>query len=107
MNLRTTFRVHDQFCGAGGSSLGIRNLSQKYGGGIEVSLAMNHWRLAVETHSTNFPETDHDCADISQRIRDVTGADMMITSPECTIIRSPRVWRANISKQKIFSVIFV
>lgn len=32
MNLRTTFRVHDQFCGAGGSSLGIRNLSQKYGG---------------------------------------------------------------------------
>ena len=82
---RTTFKVHDQFCGAGGSSLGIRNLSNKYGGGIEVSLAMNHWRLAVETHSTNFPETDHDCADISATDpRRYPGADMMITSPECT-----------------------
>lgn len=83
--MRTVFTVHDQFCGAGGSSLGIRNLSAKYGGGLEVALAMNHWRLAIETHSANFPETDHDCADMSAvDPRRYPSADMLITSPECT-----------------------
>jgi len=49
--------VTDQFCGAGGSSQGARKLSEKMGGGLEVKLAMNHWKLAIETHNTNFPET--------------------------------------------------
>ena len=40
--------VTDQFCGAGGSSQGVRKLSRKIGGGFEVKLAMNHWRLAIE-----------------------------------------------------------
>ena len=57
--------ITDQFCGAGGSSQGARRLSRKMGGGLEIALAMNHWRLAIETHNTNFPQTDHDCADIS------------------------------------------
>lgn len=83
--IRTTFKVHDQFCGAGGSSCGVRNAAKKYGGNIEVSLAMNHWKLAIETHSTNFPNTDHDCADMSAvDPRRYTNADMLITSPECT-----------------------
>ncbi len=45
--------VTDQFCGAGGSSLGAS------AAGTEVILAMNHWELAIETHNTNFPRTDH------------------------------------------------
>lgn len=85
MTLRTTFKVHDQFCGAGGSSLGVRRASERYGGGIDVSLAMNHWKLAIETHSTNFPNTDHDCADMSAvDPRRYSSADLLITSPECT-----------------------
>jgi DNA (cytosine-5)-methyltransferase 1 len=77
--------VTDQFCGAGGSSQGVRNLSRKMGGGLEVSLAMNRWKLAIETHNTNFPDTDHDCADISaSEPRRYPSTDILITSPECT-----------------------
>ena len=77
--------ITDQFCGAGGSSQGARKLSRKMGGGLEVTLAMNHWRLAIETHNTNFPQTDHDCADISAcDPRRYQSTDILITSPECT-----------------------
>lgn len=77
--------VTDQFCGAGGSSQGIRNLSRKMGGGLEVKLALNHWPLAIETHNTNFPETIHDCTDLSAcDPRRYPKTNMLITSPECT-----------------------
>ncbi|MFN7703371.1 MAG: DNA cytosine methyltransferase [Chryseotalea sp.] len=75
----------DQFCGAGGSSQGVRNLSKKLGGGIEVKLALNHWKLAIETHNTNFPDTIHDCTDIQAcDPRRYPSTDFLITSPECT-----------------------
>ncbi len=81
----TVLKGHDQFCGGGGSSLGVRRLARRMGGGIEVSLAMNHWPLAIETHAANFPDTDHDCADMSAvDPRRYPGADFLITSPECT-----------------------
>lgn len=77
--------VTDQFCGAGGSSLGIRNLATKNGGGLEVKLALNHWKLAIETHNTNFPNTDHVCTDIQAcDPRWYPSTDILITSPECT-----------------------
>lgn len=73
----------DQFCGAGGSSQGARNAGKKIKG-IEVSLALNHWPLAIETHNTNFPDTAHDCTDVSacdpRRYPSTTG---LLTSPEC------------------------
>lgn len=82
---RTTFETHDMFCGCGGSSQGVINASKKYGGNIEVSYAMNHWKLAVETHATNFPNTSHDCADVSNTDpRRYRSADLLIASPECT-----------------------
>lgn len=71
--------VTDQFCGAGGSSLGA-SLA-----GAEIKLALNHWKLAVETHNSNFPNTDHDCTDISAvDPRRYPATDILITSPECT-----------------------
>jgi len=71
--------VTDQFCGAGGSSLGAVHA------GCEVVLAMNHWDLAIETHNTNFPQTTHVLADISQvDPRRYPSTDILITSPECT-----------------------
>lgn len=77
--------VTDQFCGAGGSSQGVRNLSKKIGSGLEVKLALNHWALAIETHNTNFPDTQHDCTDISAcDPRRYPSTDILITSPECT-----------------------
>ena len=69
----------DMFCGAGGSSQGATR------GGCKVVMAMNHWTLAVETHNTNFPDTDHDCADISgSDPRRYPSTDLLICSPECT-----------------------
>lgn len=71
--------VTDQFCGAGGSSIGA-----SLAGG-EVRLAMNHWKLAIETHNTNFPNVDHECTDISAADpRRYPSTDILITSPECT-----------------------
>jgi DNA (cytosine-5)-methyltransferase 1 len=71
--------VTDQFCGAGGSSIGAAKA------GLEIRMAMNHWKLAVETHNTNFPNTDHDCCDISASDpRRYPSTDILITSPECT-----------------------
>lgn len=75
----------DQFCGAGGSSQGVRRVAEKYRGGIEIKLALNHWKLAIETHNTNFPDTLHDCTDISAcDPRRYPTTDILITSPECT-----------------------
>jgi DNA (cytosine-5)-methyltransferase 1 len=69
----------DYFCGYGGSSQGARKL------GLDIKMAANHWDKAVQTHALNFPEADHDQADISntdpRRHPTVTIAWF---SPECT-----------------------
>jgi len=69
----------DLFCGAGGSSTGA------VATGVDVRMAANHWAMAIETHNTNHPETDHDCADISQvDPRRYPRTDILWASPECT-----------------------
>lgn len=72
--------LKDMFCGCGGSSTGAANVD-----GVRVKYAMNHWKLAIESHNTNHPDTHHDCADISEthpaRYDRTTG---LIASPECT-----------------------
>lgn len=84
MRKKSYLTVTDQFCGAGGSSQGVRNVSKRIGG-VEVKLALNHWELAIETHNTNFPDTQHECTDISAcDPRRYPSTDILITSPECT-----------------------
>ncbi len=69
----------DFFCGAGGSSTGL------VAAGLEVKSAANHWALAIETHNTNHPRTDHYLDDLQQvhpsRFPRTTIAWF---SPECT-----------------------
>lgn len=73
----------DMFCGAGGSSQGAKKALDRVGG--EIKLAMNHWKLAIETHNTNFPDTLHDCTDISASDpRRYPSTDGAVMSPECT-----------------------
>lgn len=75
-----SFTVTDLFCGAGGSSLGAEAVK-----GIEIVLAMNHWRTAIDVHQANFPQAKHDCADISQADpRRYQRTDILLASPECT-----------------------
>lgn len=72
--------ITDLFCGAGGSSSGAIQVP-----GVRVRMAANHWKLAVETHNTNHPDADHDCADISQTDpRRYPTTDILWASPECT-----------------------
>jgi DNA (cytosine-5)-methyltransferase 1 len=75
-----TLTVTDLFCGAGGSSSGAIQVP-----GVQIRMAANHWKLAVETHNTNHPTADHDCADISQvDPRRYPATDILWASPECT-----------------------
>lgn len=71
--------VTDLFCGAGGSSSGAA------AAGAKPRQAINHWVRAIETHNTNFPDCDHDCADVQavspKRYR---STHILIASPECT-----------------------
>ncbi|WP_040806055.1 DNA cytosine methyltransferase [Nocardia concava] len=70
----------DLFCGAGGSSSGAALVP-----GVEIRYAANHWQLAVDTHNTNHPATDHACADISQvDPRLFPRTDLLWASPSCT-----------------------
>ncbi len=71
--------VSDMFCGAGGSSIGAHQV------GLNVRLALNHWKRAIETHNTNFPDTDHACTDIQAcDPRHFYATDILVASPECT-----------------------
>lgn len=81
--------VTDLFCGAGGSSIGAE------AAGARLRMAANHWRLAIETHNTNFPNADHDCADVSQvNPRRYPRTDVLIASPECTNHSSAKTRKA-------------
>lgn len=71
--------VTDMFCGAGGSSIGV------VAAGAELKLAMNHWKLALDTHNENFPLSDHVLGDIrTADPRRFPSTDVLIASPECT-----------------------
>lgn len=71
--------ICDLFCGAGGSGLGA------HAAGFDLKIAANHWQRAIETHALNFPDTEHDCADISQvDPRRYPATDVLWASPECT-----------------------
>lgn len=74
-----TITATDLFCGAGGSSTGL------VAAGITVQMAANHWKLAIDTHSTNHPTTEHDIADLMvEHPSRYKRTDMLWISPECT-----------------------
>jgi DNA (cytosine-5)-methyltransferase 1 len=70
----------DLFCGGGGSTYGLSLVP-----GLGVAMAANHWPMAVATHQRNHPNTEHDCADISQvDPRRYRRTRMLWASPDCT-----------------------
>ncbi|AXA97610.1 DNA cytosine methyltransferase [Microbacterium sp. PM5] len=71
--------MSDYYCGAGGSSTGGVAV------GVRVVMAVNHWDLAIETHNTNHPDTDHDKADINKADpKRYPRTTIGWFSPECT-----------------------
>ena len=47
-------RACDLFCGGGGTSVGAIAT-----GGVTLVGAVNHWDIAIDTHSANFPGVRH------------------------------------------------
>ncbi len=75
-----TLTMKDFFCGAGGVTTGAIMVP-----GVDVILAANHSRHAINTHQANHPNTRHDCADLSQvDPRRYPRTDIAWFSPECT-----------------------
>src|SRR5436305_8187105 len=69
----------DLFCGAGGSTTGATQA------GANVKLAINHWKRAVETHNTNYPETVHVLTDLHKaNPKRFPRTTILMASPECT-----------------------
>jgi len=84
---RKSIRAADLFCGAGGTSSGLLDACQDLGVKLNL-LAINHWPVAVETHSANHPYAEHLCEslDVVDPRKVVPGGrlDLLVASPECT-----------------------
>ncbi len=80
MSTGSDLTVTDLFAGAGGSSTGAAQIP-----GVQVRVASNHWKLAVDVHGENHRGADHICADISQiSPRYFPHTELLWASPECT-----------------------
>ena len=81
------FKVADLFCGAGGSSTGARKAIEKIGGKMDL-VAINHWNMAIATHSANHPTARHVIEDVSivdpESVVKDGYLDILMASPECT-----------------------
>lgn len=77
----------DLFCGAGGTSTGLLRAAADLGRRVDL-LAVNHWNLAIDTHTANHPEVRHLCESLDHidPVRVVPGGrlDLLCASPECT-----------------------
>ena len=77
----------DLFCGAGGTSSGLVAAARELGLEVEL-IAINHWPVAIATHSANYPWARHICARIEEvQPRDVVPGGrlhLLVASPECT-----------------------
>lgn len=86
MNPRT-LKAADLFCGAGGTSTGALCAAEAAGVKLDLT-AINHWDVAIETHSQNHPGARHLCADINdvrpERFYKRGELDWLFASPECT-----------------------
>ena len=80
-------QVADLFCGAGGTSTGVLQAAQELGQRVHL-VAVNHWDLAISTHSENHPKVDHFNSDL-QNLDPLLAVPsgklrLLVASPECT-----------------------
>ena len=80
-------RAADLFCGAGGTSRGLRLACERLDHRLDLT-AINHWPTAIETHRVNEPDATHICErlELVEPRRVVPGGrlDLLVASPECT-----------------------
>src|SRR6266404_9126646 len=87
MRKPVTIEAVDLFCGAGGTSTGLAHACTFLGYQLKL-VAINHWDVAIDTHSTNHPSTTHLCESVDNvdpRKTVPSGRlNILVASPECT-----------------------
>jgi DNA (cytosine-5)-methyltransferase 1 len=77
----------DLFCGAGGFTTGLVNATRELGLDIQL-LAVNHWDVAIATHSANHPGVRHLCESLDgvdpRKVVPSGKLHILMASPECT-----------------------
>jgi DNA (cytosine-5)-methyltransferase 1 len=78
----------DLFCGAGGATTGLLQATERTDTPIKYGVAINHWPVAIDTHSSNHPKIKHLCESI-ERVDPCEAVpcgklDLLWASPECT-----------------------
>lgn len=85
--------IFDAFCGAGGSSEGLRLALGELGMRYTLG-ALNHWDVAIATHEANHPDAAHFKRDIYKTpLRDLVPSgrlDLLIASPTCVYFSRSR-----------------
>lgn len=82
-----TLHIADLFCGAGGTSTGALIALQKLGVPSKLT-AINHWPVAIATHTANHADARHLCTSIDdvnpRNLYQPGQLDVLWASPECT-----------------------
>ena len=90
------YQVADLFCGAGGSSSGAARAIARLDAEIDL-VAINHWDVAIATHSLNHPKAQHACVNLdSARPEELVPGgrlDLLMASPECVHFSRARAAR--------------
>ncbi|MGC4052898.1 MAG: DNA cytosine methyltransferase [Paludibaculum sp.] len=77
----------DLFCGAGGTSEGLRQACEARGLRLKLT-AINHWDVAIATHSKNHPDAEHHCMNLDnvdpRKLVPGGRLHFLAASPECT-----------------------
>lgn len=79
--------IADLFCGAGGTSTGAVEAIESLGFSSKLT-AINHWPVAIATHTKNHPSARHFCVSIDdvnpKNLFKEGELDVLWASPECT-----------------------
>jgi DNA (cytosine-5)-methyltransferase 1 len=99
-----TLQIGDMFCGAGGSTTGIRQAIDAMGHKAKI-WAFNHWNIAIDTHSSNYADVNHICASVEQldptKIFPGRELDLLWASPACTHHSVARGGRPRCEQQRV------
>lgn len=95
--------VVDLMCGAGGSSEGCTQAFTELGIDLDLRV-LNHWPIAIRSHSANHPHAKHYCQDISTarplQIVPEGRIDLLMASPSCTYYSPARGGRPTSDQQR-------
>jgi DNA (cytosine-5)-methyltransferase 1 len=85
-SLLKTIEAADFWCGAGGTSTGLVAAVRELGYDLRLT-AVNHWQIAVDTHSTNHPTARHFCKAVDSlsplELFPARRLKILVASPEC------------------------